>query len=484
MTTPVDNAQTTITQKLDTSGLFNTVTNAETHDIVNAMTGLQGRDADQLVDRLQQSGQLDKVAHEVMDGDWFGNGGLSGDERRAFFADMAGKLDGQSLAALSDSFAKADNGGFEPVKELGDAVAAHAGPQAKVDYISAMKGNVDAKSSHDDGALMVRDVHFQDGEATAVGTVLSSLKGSYAEAGFRAIGDKLPDVLSSAIDGHMTTTTSFGGASNTMTWNADGFEAIMNAAASTGDPALKAQVFDAGAHTLREVSSTNSVFGGLTVMGKDDALRTMTDGLTRVIDSDTSGVMRSLTYSQPTSDGSSFAAYAKEMLNQNREAELGKQMGRLQAGNNGTENPIDRLNAVEKVPGTAVTPPQDRLSNAGALGYFVGGVYAATKAVSDDVKAERDTTSAILKSALTVIDKGASLGGAPGRAVAAGAAVTKEWVQAAVNAAIKDPGPDAAIWLAKAALPYDSQTRELAVGDKVMSAFQDQWGYVRDTAKP
>ncbi|MEC3912557.1 hypothetical protein U5A82_19390 [Sphingobium sp. CR2-8] len=104
MTDPVGDAVNTVHEKLDTSGWFDTVTNGETKDIVGALTALPADQADQVVDRLQQSGELDQVAHEVMDGDWFCNGGLSGDERRAFFADMAGKLDGQSLAALSDSF--------------------------------------------------------------------------------------------------------------------------------------------------------------------------------------------------------------------------------------------------------------------------------------------------------------------------------------------------------------------------------------------
>ena len=143
MTDPVGDAVNTIHDKLDTSGWFNTVSNDETHDVVNTLTALPADQADQVVDRLAQSGDLDRVAHEVMDGDWFGNGGLSGDERRAFFADMAGKLDGDSLAALSDAFAGADNGGFDPVTELGQAVATHGSSQAKVDYIAAMKGSVD-----------------------------------------------------------------------------------------------------------------------------------------------------------------------------------------------------------------------------------------------------------------------------------------------------------------------------------------------------
>lgn len=479
MTDPVGDAVNTIHDKLDTSGWFNTVTNGETKDIVAALTALPADQADQAIDRLQQSGELDQVAHEVMDGDWFGNGGLSGDERRAFFADMSGKLDGQSLATLSDSFARADNGGFDPVTDLGQAVATHAAPQTKVDYIAAMKAGVDDANQSNYG-FGYSGTQLQDAEATAVGDVLSSLRGSYAQSGFAAIGDKLPDVLTSALDGQMATNASQAGATSTITWNADSYEAIMGAAASTADPDLQAQVFDAGVKTMRDVRDTNTIIGGLTVMGKDDAMRQMTNGLTAIVDSDTTGVMRELTYNQSTMDGSSFAAYAKEMLNQDRAGELGQQMGRLQVGNNATENPVDRLNAVETVPGTT----QERRANAGALGYFVGGVYSATTARSADVAEQRETVTAVLKSALTVVDKVASLGGPTGRVVAGGAAVGKEWMQIAVKNAIADEGAAAGIRLERGALPLNPQTQELGVGDNVASAFEDRLASVTRTAQP
>ncbi len=461
MTDPVGDAVNTIHDKLDTSGWFNTVSNDETHDVVNTLTALPADQADQVVDRLAQSGDLDRVAHEVMDGDWFGNGGLSGDERRAFFADMAGKLDGDSLAALSDAFAGADNGGFDPVTELGQAVATHGSSQAKVDYIAAMKGGVDDATQAHYG-LGYSSSQMQDAEATAVGDVLGSLRGSYAQLGFEAIGDKLPDVLTSATDGQLMTIASQAGASNSISWNADSFEAIMGAAASTYDPDLKAQVFDAGVQTLRAVRDTDSVFGGLTVVGKDETLRQMTDGLTAIIDSDTTGVMGELTYNQQTMDGSSFAAYAKEMLNQGREQELGQQMGRLQVGNYATENPVDYLNQVETV----------------------AGIYAATTARSADVAEQRETVTAILKSALTVVDKVASLGGPTGRVVAGGAAVGKEWMQIAVKNAIADEGAAAGIRLERGALPVNGQTGELGVGDAVASAFEDRLASVTRTAQP
>ncbi|KAK0357922.1 hypothetical protein LTR94_037420, partial [Friedmanniomyces endolithicus] len=64
MTDPVGDAVSHIHDKLDTSGWFNTVTNGETKDIVGTLTALPADQADQTIDRLQQSGDLDRVADE------------------------------------------------------------------------------------------------------------------------------------------------------------------------------------------------------------------------------------------------------------------------------------------------------------------------------------------------------------------------------------------------------------------------------------
>lgn len=480
MSDPVQDAANAIDRRME-SGFLNPVTHDDMRAVASEMASLPAAEADRLVDQLVADGKLDRIAGEMMDGSILGLGGLDKGERQDFFADMAGKLDGDSLGALSAAFARTDenSGGFTPVTELGSAVATHASPQAKLDYIEAIRPEI-SDASHSDIGFGYSSAEFADAEASAAGEVLGSMRGAYAEDAFRALGDKLPDVLTSSIDGSMTTVATYGGASNTMSWNADGYEAIMGAAASMSDADLKAQVFDAGIDTLRSVRDTDSVFGGLTVVGKDDTLRTMTDGLTAVLNSDTTGVMRELTFNGATRDGSDFAAYAKEMLSQGREAELGEQMGRLQVGNDGTENPVDRLYVSETVPNSK---NQTRLPNAAALGYFVGGVSAAVQSIDKDVAQQQMMTTAVLKSALTVVDK-AAIGGAVARTVGATAAVAKEWVQVAVNEAITNPSKDAAVTLARAALPVDPATGETGVGSAVMSDFEDTLSFVSQFARP
>lgn len=481
MPDPVQDAAATIDSKMDT-GFLNPVTNGEIKNVVQEITDLPAQQADELVDQLASDGTLDRVANEIMDGSILGLGGLSKDERQAFFADMAGKLDGDSLGRLSDSFAQTDedSGGFDPVTEIGSAVATHASPQTKVDYIASIQSGIETGNRSDFG-IGYSSSSSTDAEAVAAGEVLGSLRGTYAEDAFNTLGNDLPAVLASSIDERLMTVASSAGASNTVTWNADNYEAIMGAAASMSDADLKAQVFDAGVEMLRQVRDTNNVIGGLTVMGKDDTLAQITDGLTAIIDSDTTGVMRELTLNATTRDGSDFAAYAKEMLNQGREDVLGEQMGRLQVGNDGTENAVERLYESEDVPYT----DQDRLPNAASLGYFVGSVHAAVTSIDADVAHQQEVTTAILKSALTVVDKASGLGGpTTGLTVGTSAAVAKEWMQVAVSGAIENEHADAGARLESAALPVDSRTGETGVGSDVISAFEDTLATVTRLARP
>ena len=481
MPDPVQDAANVIDSRMET-GFLNPVTNGEIKDVVQEITALPAGQADELVDRLAADGTLDRVAGEVMDGSILGLGGLSTDERQAFFADMAGKLDGDSLGRLSDAFAgtDGDSGGFEPVTELGSAVATHASPQTRVDYIASIQSGIETGNRADFG-IGYSSSSGTDAEAVAAGEVLGSLRGTYAEDGFRTLGDDLPAVLSSSIDERLMTVASSAGSSTSVSWNADNYEAIMGAAASMSDADLKAQVFDSGVEILRQVRDTDTVIGGLTVMGKDETMARIADGLTNIINSDTTGVMRELTFNAQTRDGSDFAAYAKEMLQQGREAELGEQMGRLQVGNNGTENAVDRLYQSEDVPFTE----QTRLPNAASLGYFVGSVHAAVTSIDADVAQERQMTTALLKSTLAVVDKASGLGGpVTGLTVGTSAAVAKEWVQVAVDGAITNENADAGVRLESAALPVDSRTGETGVGSDVVSAFEDTLATVNRLARP
>lgn len=480
MVTPVQqSAVDYIKGKLDSSGWFNTTTHAEMNDVRSKLASLNATDADAVIDELQRQGQLDKLAGEAVDGDWFGNGGYSADERRDLFTDLAGKLDGQSLAAVSNAFAKTNDGagGHSRVGELADAVASHASNATKVDYVAALAGKTTDRPNWSESHVFSTTSHTGDVEAAAVAKVLTSMKGSsFVEEGFAKLNsDQLRAVMQSTIHEDMNSSM---GAPN-VTWKADDFTKLMDAAASGTDNDLKARIFDAGADTLRHVRETSGFAGQPVILGKDETMKTMADGLSKIIDSDTTGVMRELAYNRETMDGSDLATYSRALMESGQEKKLGEIMGKLQFGNNMNEDPAKRLDEVTQIP-VANGTPQERRENAGALGYFVGSAYAGAQSWSSDVKKQQEVMTAVLKSALTVVDK-AKIGGDLGGTAAS---VAKEWVMFAVRGAIQDPGTSPAQQIERGALPINPQTNELGVGDNVRNAFNTSLSIVQRTAQP
>ncbi|MBO9623407.1 MAG: hypothetical protein J7500_11920 [Sphingomonas sp.] len=483
MVSPVQQAAVDyIKGKLDSSGWFNTTSHGEMNDIRSKLQGLSASDADAVIDELQRQGQLDKFASEAVDGDWFGNGGYSADERRDLFTDLAQKLDGQSLAAVSDAFARTDDGtdGFNRVGELADAVATHASSYDKVQYVEAMKAKVTGGKDWIESHVFSTESHKADPEAAAVGKVLTSLKGSaYAGDAFKTLSpDQLRAVMSASIDETMTS----GMGSPSVSWNAEKFTGLMDAAASISDPDIKARIFDAGADTLRGVRETSGFMGQPVISGKDETMKTIADSLTKILDSDTTGVVRELAYNSETLDGSDLATYSRALMEGGEEKKLGEIMAKLQLGNGLNENPAARLDQVSQVK-VANGGSQDRRENAGALGYFVGATYAGAQSWSTDVKKQQELMTSVLDSTLTLVDK-AKIGGPAATAVGTTASVAKEWTHYAIRWALEDHGLAPAQRLERAALPVDPSTQELAVGDDIRNAFNTTLSTVQRTAQP
>jgi hypothetical protein len=474
LTATQQSAYNDISDKLK-SEFLNPVTHGDVNDVASRLKGLSAADADAVIDEMKRTGELDRFASEAVDGSWVGLGGYSDSERRDLFNDLAGKLDGASLASVSDAFAKASGGEdkFTRVGELGDAIASHASAATKVDYVKAMAAKTaDEKpiegGPYFGGGSFSRDV---DPEAGAVGKVIGSLRGAQAEAAFNSLSDaQLRSVLKTGID---KSDQRSGG--NTATgFDTKTYQGVMDAAASTSDADLKARIFDAGADQLRTIRDTQGIGIGQTSTQRGEALTAVSNSMTKLLDSDVTGITRELTYNTKTQDGSDLAAYAQVMIADGKEAKLGEQMAKLQFGNDMQGDPIQRLDQTTNVNG------QERRENAGALGYFTGAVYAGAAEHSKDVKAQQETVTAVLKSVLTVVDKA----GVGGKLAGTAASVGKEWVQFAVRGAIEDPGASPAQKLERAALPQDPSTNELGVGDPVANAFNTTLSRVQRTAQP
>jgi hypothetical protein len=447
-------------------GFLNDVNEADLNAVRAQLGELNAADADAVIDAMAQHGLLDRLAAESNDGEFAGIGqdGFAPDERRALFVDLAGKLDGDSLAKVSNAFADAETGedDFEVVTAFADAVATHASMPTKVDYVAALADQTAGKGI--DSGVFTRISHRVDSEAGAIGTVLGSLRGGYAEQAFAALKpDQLQAVLTTGIDQH----TYMSGTSISTSFDGARFEGVMRAAATMGNADLKATVFDAGAEQLRTVRDAGSIL--TPSFGDDEALEGMAGAMGTILDSDTTGVMRELSVNTATMDGSALATYAQVMIASGKTEKLADHMARLQFGNGLNENAVDRLNL------SVSRGAQEARENAGALGYFVGAVYKGAEAHSADVKKQQEIVSNLLGFVADKIPVGGGLS-------ASDLTLGQDLIGAAVELAIADPGAAPAQRLERAALPQ--RDGELAVGDGVTSAFTTTLTRVQRTAEP
>lgn len=424
--------------------------------------GLNANQTQAVVDQLAADGTLDKLAREFTDDKIMGLGGLTNAERSSFFNDMASKLDGEGLKTLSDAFARTDDnsGGYSDVVALGQAVASHASTNVKVDYVQAMADSSTDRPDHSSSGIGGSSSRTGDAEAAAIGEVLGGLQGSpaAAEEAFGSLNNaQLQAVMAASID----ETVNY--SSHAVTASLDGKVAgqILASASQISNPDLKARIFDAGAETLNHI---NEDFGfPVVAIGDTDAANTLANGLTQLLDTDTTGIMRELAYNQESMDGAGISAYAKHLLNNDQEATLGQQMARLQLGNDLSEDPVARFEEA-----VTLNTGAQRYENAGSLGYFVGGVYSATDAISSDVATQREMTTNVLNSALSAITLAA------GPATAGAISIGRNWVATTIDAAIADPGATAAQQLERAAIPTNPNTGETGVGTAAFSGFNDR----------
>lgn len=492
--TTIQDARTDINTHLNGTGWFGHVNSGDIAKVAKDLEGLSSADANTLIAELAKSGKLDQLTSHANDGSWLGSSAISATDQRSFFADMAGKLDGTNLGLLAASLHKLDpnmSHGFAQVNELAAAVATHAGPQAKVDFIAALTPGLAHDSGHTDSYFGGSTTHWAGGQASAIGTVLSSLRGDWAAAGFAKLHDKqLQSVLYAATDPVTMSSTGLGsmggvgGSANAYSTRPT-VSSILAAAATIPSPAQadgsnpgahqKATIFADAAATMRTIRNNDQIVGVSTAPGKDVALADIGKGMAAIIDSNPNAVVRDLAYNANTMSGSALATYAKQQLGTTEgQKVLGTQMAAL-ASDNGHAKSIEFFTRPSTTPSG-----EARYANAGVMGYFAGAVAKGAESISSDVKAQQDLVTGVLKSALTIFDKSKTWGTVAGTA----ASVLKEWTSNAVRGAINDPGQSAAQQIAKGALPIDPKTNEIAVGTLSEAAFTSRFTAVITYAKP
>lgn len=248
-----DRAISTIETKLDDSGIFNSVSRDEAKESVQALTDLAPIDAARVIDRLSESGKLEKLAKESVEnqGGWFGPDGLSRDEQSTFFDTMAQRLDGPHLATLSTAYKAA---GSEHQQRMADAVSRQSTPTAALEFVRAL-----APATTDGGQPSVMGGSYADSDARAVATVTASLRGDYAAQAFAALTPEQRTAVFTASTGLETTTIVSEMPVTLADVHPEGFTQLLDAARSIPDPATRAGVLNSAADTVSSIAAVHGV---------------------------------------------------------------------------------------------------------------------------------------------------------------------------------------------------------------------------------
>ena len=470
--TPVQqSAYSNIQTRLD-EGTFSDVNEADLTAVRETLKGLSATDTDAVIDAMQGSGLLGRLAEESNDSEFLGMGqdGFDAGERKRLFDDLAGKLDGSSLAAVSTAFAGAETGedDLDVVTDLAASVGQRATSQAKLDYIGALADSTDGSgisvrlNTSYGSATLTRHV---DSEAAAIGTVLSTMSGPYAEAAFGRLSDTaLANVLRTGVDENSSNAGTGGGS----TFDSARFEGVLRAASTVGNSeagiALKARVFDAAGERLGAVDDAGKGLGFYAE--NEDALTGMTASMTELLNTDTGGIMRQLTFDGSTAGGTAMTHYAESMIRTGQTEALADIVVDLQFGNGHNQNPVTHLDQVFRTSGG-----EELRENAGALGYFLGSVYAGAADRTSDVKAQQEEITGLLNFVAGKIPVAGGFSAGDG-------ALGQDAIKKAVEMAIKDVGAAPAQRLELAAMPRDPNGRQIA-GDDITTVFRTQLEAVR-----
>lgn len=401
MTLTVDQAASRIHDLVRDDGFLGTSRNEHLHQVNDILKQFQPADVAKIVGKLSDA-DLKEWASDANSGGIFGAQGLSSGERQDLFNSLAGQLDGAQLGRLSNAFS-----GRSEALQLAEAVATRASPDAKLAYVQAMSGKTTDGDFGSSTGWMSSTLTAVDKDASAVSTVLSSLQSSPAQ--FNAALDSLSDDQLAAVvkagEGQQTTTQgSPYSVSAVVTTRHDPAQLrqLLDATAQAGTVQNKARLFEAASVALKDINDSNTLVSpNLTAK---DAAASVAAGMTRIMDSDTRGVVNQL--NTQDASGKALTGYLKQLISENPNANndvIGRQIAQLQ-GAGASQNAVEFVNRFER---DASGQPFYR--NAQNLGYYAGAAQAAINKIAGDDKTRAEIIgnvfSTTLSAATTAVTK-------------------------------------------------------------------------------
>lgn len=374
----VDQALETIRDRLD-EGFLGDVSRGDLQDINETLEGLTPAERNAVVAEMSDD-ELNKWTGELDNGGGvLGMGeGLSADERRDLHTSLGGSLDATQLERVYNAY---DN--REQRLELAQGVAAHATSDVKTDFIGELADKV--TESDGVGGVMINDQGDTDG--LAVAHVLGSLGGDQT-----ALNDaygKLSDTQLSAVFEAATQQVMYNNLSGglpTYSYDAGPLADVVDAAATSTDPQLKARVFELAGRQLETVSGANGLITPTTGTGEAaDEIRASMESLLK---SDVNGVTEAL--EQDYQAGKGMTAFLQETLGQDNGAETIRGLvDQLARGNDLSGDMLQRFTTPVEQDGGVFYPAAER------MGYFSGSLHQAFEGVNQGASDNVDTLKTI-----------------------------------------------------------------------------------------
>ena len=388
--TPANRVTDTVTDirnKLKDGGcLEDDVTNSELKDISASLKGLPAGEANQAVSQLSDA-EINKIADEI-DSSGIGNfGGLSKDEKRDFVGDLAGKLDAKQFERVSKA--------FDDPQEIGDIVAAQGSNDAKIGFIDAHKADA-SNAAQPPGFLdsISGTTHYGNESARAIGTVLGSMD---AQGLKRAIGSSNPtsgefeagalsqEQLRSVVDASMDQTSNSGGVGAggaslpSYSFDATRLNKIVDAAATSSDAGLKAEVFQAASKSLENVQGVGGLLTPSVNAGAEASL--LADHMGTLLKSDARSIVDRLEAIDST--GNALTPFTRQQLDDGKTQNLHELLSALRNGPNGDAAQY-------------LKDPQ----HAQDLGYALGATAAGLNSLDKSKKEEAELLGTLINSAV------------------------------------------------------------------------------------
>lgn len=223
---------------------------------------------------------------------------------------------------------------------------------------------------------------------------------------------------------------------------------MLDAAATSNDPAVKARVFDAATKAIGDIRGSDTLLSPNP--GAGDSAKVVADGLTGLMNSDTRGIVNQLNSNDI--GGHALTNYLQEVIKENPSAKnpaLGQQIAALQGAGTG-KTASDFINTAE-----TGANGDHFYRNAENLGYYAGAMQAAINKMNASDKTKGDILSNVfgtVVSASSAAVPGLSVGGKVGVQVFNG--LTKEVVREVV-ADVTAGRKNLAQALTELSLPHD-----------------------------